>query len=102
MGYFERVARAANHLISVSMLDGLVDMDQLISPDYRTEFKTFQEDTLDDELMTLFNIIRTMFGDYVLPSVKLDDIISLSTLNRQAVITALNIAYELVEEVELV
>jgi hypothetical protein len=98
MGHLERIVKASNYLVSVSILDGSVDIDRLSSADYRSNHSGFEL----DEQQTLFDVIRTMFGDYVNPSVKLDDILHLSALDTQAVMVALDMAYGAIKDGELV
>ena len=96
MGHLERIVKASNLLISVSTLNGSIDVDRVTSSEYRGKHFDF----VLDEQQTTWNLIRTMFGDYVVPSVKIDDIISLNTIDREAVIEALVTAYGATKEIE--
>lgn len=89
MGHLERVVSASKLLISVSTLDGVIDIDRFTEAEYREIYFDFYL----DEQQTLWDLVRTMFGDYVVPSVTLDDILQLSTIDREAVIESLVTAY---------
>ena len=90
-----RVTTAVNQLLRVSSLYGELDPDRISSSEYRAEGHYFEI----DEQQLLFNFIRTLFGDYVLPRVTLEQMIfELGTLDRQAALIALNTAYGSVNE----
>lgn len=94
-----RVTQAVNQLLRVSSLYGELDPDRISSSEYRAEGHWFE---LDEQQM-LFNFIRTLFGDYVLPRVTVEQLIfELGTIDRQAALTALNMAFGPVNEEELV
>ena len=94
-----RVTTAVNQLLRVSSLHGEIDPDRVSSSEYRAEGHWFEL----DEQQLLFNFIRTLFGDYVLPRVTLEQVIhELGYIDRQAALTALNTAYGSINEEELV
>jgi len=89
----ERRMRAAKHLLLTSSLEGLIDVDNILEEalvEYIFEL---------DEQTIMFGILKTILG--VKSEVKLSDIIySLSTIDRQSAIQALNMAYS-IDEVSL-
>ena len=90
-----RVTQAVNQLLRVSSLYGELDPDRIASSEYRSEGHWFEL----DEQQLLFNFIRTLFGDYVLPRVTVEQLIfELGTIDRQAALTALNMAFGSVNE----
>ena len=90
-----RVTTAVNQLLRVSSLYGEIDPDRISSSEYRAEGHYFEL----DEQQLLFNFIRTLFGDYVLPRVTIEQMIfELGTLDRQAALIALNTAYGSINE----
>ena len=93
-----RVTQAVNQLLRVSSLYGELDPDRISSSEYRAEGHWFEQ----EEQNLLFNFIRTLFGDYVLPRVTLEQVIyELGYIDRQAAITALETAYGSINEEEL-
>lgn len=88
----ERRIRAAKHLLKTSSLEGLINLDNLqdeAEVDYEFEL---------DEQYNLFEIFKILMGKH--SHIFLSDVIyTLSTIDRQSVIQALNIAYS-VEEVK--
>lgn len=90
-----RVTTAVNQLLRVSSLYGEIDPDRVSSSEYRAEGHYFEI----DEQQLLFNFIRTLFGDYVLPRVTVEQLIfELGNIDRQAALTALNMAYGSINE----
>lgn len=89
MSHMERVVKAVNYLMQVTCINGIVDPDQILSSEYRANMKDFD---LEEQLI-IFNTIRTMFGDYVLPTVKLHDLFQVATSDQHAIFHALKMAY---------
>lgn len=94
MSHMERVVKAVNYLVQVTCINGIVDPDLLLSPEYRATFDSFDE----VEQAVLFDVIRTMFGDELDDPVKLLSVFYLSTLDQHAVFHALNMAFGAVNE----
>lgn len=90
-----RVTTAVNQLLRVSSLYGEIDPDRISSSEYRAEGHYFEI----DEQQLLFNFIRTLFGDYVLPRVTVEQLIfELGNIDRQAALIALNTAFGSINE----
>ena len=90
-----RVTTAVSQLLRVSSLFGEIDPDRVSSSEYRAEGHWFEL----DEQQLLFNFVRTLFGDYVLPRVTVEQLIfELGTIDRQAALTALNMAFGSINE----
>jgi len=96
MSHLEKVVSASRRLVKVSTLNGIIDIDRIAESEYRGNPFDFEL----DEQQTLWDVVRTMFGDYLIPGVKLDDILQLGVLDREAAIQALVMAYGVTKENE--